>query len=558
MRVSTPRFSANRLLITFTAFLGMTTSVGIVLGWMNTGSRHWRSATLLLVFSLAFAIFLTHPNGLGNVRRSTHKWVPAALPAIFILTSVRWLFQPAGVRLAWLIDTWDGTTNPGVVTYSYITGSIGRDARVLSQWEMYPRAPHFLLSQIQHVLDLFGVQSISTRATTYALGLWVTYALVILAVGVLARAVLDTTHLTSRTSLMAIPLIQLPIGLSCFLDRTLFLHSLSFFAAIIGSIAQLAHWLTLRQQPKTTWKDVAVFALCTTVVIETFPLLLPVSLVTWLLFLLRSTRSGTTDGWKSIVVLALVSAIAMPRLHQQAVHSAASDHIALGGHIFALPVWTLLLAVAVMAFTIARTWCQSKNSAGGAVTAIAVAILLAPAVSWATVGNFDRVYGVNYYPKRVEYFGFLAALSLLPALVFSFPKLRNIKLSVRAFIIFICAVATFFVCLGPGRKPTVVARDSGTAKLVTAALREAAFESESIIANGDTYSSTLASMLSNLLDLRNWSRGYVNERLLGFYQQVSVRLNVEPDESLCDILTDSRAVIVRLDGGIANRERCRR
>jgi hypothetical protein len=558
MRVSTPRISANRLLITGTSFLGLTTTVGIVLGWVDGGSRRWWTAAILLLGAFALSLLITRRNHPSNNVPTALDFLPALLPTAFVLAASRWLFQPAGVRLSWLIDTWDGTTNPGVVTYSYITGSIGRDSEVLTQWEAYPRAPHFLLAQIQHLLDLFGTQSISSRTTVYALGLWVSYAFVLLAVGVLARAILDSFGITSRLSSLVVVMVQLPLGLSWFTEKTLFLHSLSFLASILASIAMLSHWLNVRRRLTASWRDVAVLALSTTVVVETFPLLLPVPLAVWFLFLLHLGCGVPTDGWKGIVVGALVLGIAAPRLYQQAVHSAATDHVSTGGHLLALPTWAVIASLVAVVVGSLRFGFSSKSSRQGVLAVVLLAIASVPGVAWIMVGNFDRTYGVNYYPKKVEIFAFIAILAFVPALILGFGWFRRVDINRRTTAFAVAMVSLLFLVLGPGRSLRLAPSESVSARLVSAALEEAAFESESIIVSGDTYSSTLASMLSNLLDERNWSRGYVNERLLGLYQQLSVRLNAEPDESLCNIPTDGRAVIVRIDGGQTSRARCRR
>jgi hypothetical protein len=550
--------SATRLVLFANSFLGTTTSIGIVLGWTGTGSHGPMSSLALLACGLSASHFITRKHSTSTERSESTEKSVVLLPLLFLLLSGRWLLRPVGSRLSWLASTWDGTTNPGVVTYSFLKGSIGRDFSSISQWQSYPQAPHFLLGQVQNLAEILGTQSASSRATIYALGLWTTYALLILSVGVLAQELLHSVESSSRLISIAVPTIQMPLILPWFLERTVFLHSLSLLTSLIASTAMITQWLHMRSQPVTRWRELVVFALCTTAVIESFPLLLPIPIVIWILTLLDLRRRQLENSGRSAVIVCLLLAVAAPRILLQAQQNAANSHVSIGGHILAIPTPLVYLAAAFVLFSSVRLASSKTFAASRSLVTIILSIASVPLLTWIQVGNFDRTYGVNYYPKKCEYAAFVVLLGFVPLILLGNEKLRRVNPMKSWTCVMITITCLFGAYFGPLRLPRMPNPNSSIARLTSEALNEASLPSESLIISEDTPASILASMLSNQLNTRTWSLGYVNDHLTSLYQQLSVRLNVDSDAELCALLSDSSGSILRLSETDVSREKCRR
>jgi len=329
LRSALETLRVNPLMVAI-ATLGNLTCLGLLLGYLNLRSTSFISASSVLLVSLSAALRLT-----GGVLTS-HEPRPRSntaliVPLLFLLAGCRWLFRPSDVRLSWLFRTWDGITNPGLVTYSKITGNIGSDISTLTQWETYPRAPHFALGQLSRVAEGLGYGNTSHRLTIYAVGLWFTYSLVILGIGTVIKRAGDALKLNNRrTSVVAI-LAQLSVVVSGFLDKTLLLHSLSFLACIAVCLSLIALWVDHVNDVELKWQQVLLGALHLVVIVETFPLIYVFVTVYFGLFFRRFVASESFKDPLAVASLVVPFAIIGPRLLQQMRVATASNHVEAGG-----------------------------------------------------------------------------------------------------------------------------------------------------------------------------------------------------------------------------------
>ena len=547
--------SPTRSVVSSSTTLGVITCLGLIGGLLDVKSSSFMSALFVLSVGIAIGIAATPCFSGAPPGHSAQTAITLIIPTLFFGSAVRWLFRPASIRLSWLFDTWDGTTNPGVVTYSMVTGNIGHDTAILSQWETYPRAPHFAIGQVARLAEGVGLTSASDRTTIYAIGLWFTYALMVAAVGIVSIRLAYVVGVDNRVARWGALLSQAFLVLATNLEKTLLLNSLSFLSCIAASVSLVAVWLSINQRDELRWRDSLVVSLHIVVVVETFPLILPFIAVILAVIVAQFRRRIPFQSSAAILSLSVPLAIAAPRLLDQFQHSTQTDHVSTGGHLLGLSTG-LVVALGVIGAVGAAMLAFSHRS-GRYASFLLVGSILVPAAAWAMVGNFDRTYGLNYYPKKVELFTLVVIVAMAPVAFLRLLSCFTRRLGAKMGGIATATLVVIALWNGPLTTPRVIALNNPARQYIIAAFGEADRASESVVFGPNGMMSALSSMMSNLVDKHYWSVGYTNDRLVTIFQQISVASPNSAPDQLCSFVTRRPAVVVALGQGSPTRLRCR-
>ena len=552
IRFGTP--SPSQLVVGSSASLGGITCLGLLGGLVGVRSTNSFSALLVVAAGIALGVFAAQRLDVESSAHSRTDRFTLVVPGLFLAAGLRWLVRPASIRLSWLFDTWDGTTNPGVVTYSMVTGNIGHDTSIVSQWETYPRAPHFAIGQVARLAEGVGLSSATDRTTIYALGLWFTYSIMLAAVGLVAVRLAQVLGFDRRVALPIALVAQAFLCLATNLEKTLLLHSLSFLTCIAVCMSLVVVWLSLEQRDELHWRGLLLFSLHIVVVVETFPLVLPFVAVIVMVMVARFGKQIPFQSPFAMASLIVPLAIATPRLLDQFQHSTQTDHVATGGHLLALSSG-LVVALGLVGILGAIVF-AFRHRVGRHAAIVLVGSILVPAAAWVMVGNFDRTYGLNYYPKKVELFTLVVVVAMAPvALLRPLRQFRRHLVGKAAGAI-TAALVVLAIWNGPLSTPSTIPADSPARRYITAAFDEADNSSESVVFGPNVMMSTYASMMSNLIDKKYWSVGYTNDRLLTIFQQLSVADPNTAVQQLCSVLIRKPAVAAVVGATTSYRKRC--
>jgi len=545
---------AERLAIASVVCLGAIASLGILGGLLDVRSVSFLSAVAVVATGITCGLVTTRGSQRAGVDDVDVGRSVVIVPMVFLLSAARWLIRPAGTRLSWLVDTWDGTTNPGVVSYSVVSGNIGRDTTVLSQWETYPRAPHFAVAQLARIAEGFGFGSATDRATIYAIGLWFTYAVMLLAVGVVAMKLSYALGVPSRLAIVGAVVAQSMLMLAGNLEKTLLLHSLSFIACIACCVSLVAVWISLDHATQISPRHLLVLSLHIVVVVETYPLMLPFVVVVLGLLVHRHRGRIPLHSVGAVTAFALPLAIAAPRLLGQAQNSVTENQVSGGGHLLFLSSFAVLVVVVVS--TVAVGILATSHRPGRGAALVLAGAIAVPVAAWLLVGNFDRTYGANYYPKKAELFVLVVVAAVVPAALLKALSRLITRMGPASMAVTMVVVVLMATWNGPLSLPRLIESSSQSRRYVDIALHEADNPSEVVIFGSNVTMSTYTSMLANLLDKNYWSVGYANDRLLRMFQQISVAKKETPPQELCKMVSRRPAELVIVDSKSTKRISC--
>jgi hypothetical protein len=172
------------------------------------------------------------------------------------------------------------------------------------------------------------------------------------------------------------------------------------------------------------------------------------------------------------------------------------------------------------------------------------------------VGNFDRTYGLNYYPKKVELFTLVVVVAMAPVALLRPLRQFSRHFGGKAAGAITAALVVLAIWNGPLSTPRTIPADNPARRYITAAFNEADNSSESVVFGPNVLMSTYASMMSNLVDKKYWSVGYTNDRLLTIFQQLSVADPNTAVQQLCSVLSRTPAVAAVVGATRSYRKRC--
>jgi hypothetical protein len=261
------------------------------------------------------------------------------------------------------------------------------------------------------------------------------------------------------------------------------------------------------------------------------------------LFVPRGVRDSTVanERWGTgvflVVLLAFVAVSVMALVTYQD-RVAASASFQQGGQLFPVPIGWLIAALALSGVVLVALLVSKKMTAAFAFLCVVSGAVMVPAVIWAIVGNFDRSFGVNYYPKKAEY---VTLVMLVPiatgccAMVFDrlIRSTDRARVVSRITIVLVVVFGAAQVVRGPGE---YLVRKSGgnseAAGLLDAALAEARRPGMSVIFDERRPDLSInASLLSNYVDESFWSEPNSQTRNFVLGQQL---LGFQPGQSLTD------------------------
>lgn len=256
----------------------------------------------------------------------------------------------------------------------------------------------------------------------------------------------------------------------------------------------------------------------------------------------------------AVTAFALPLAIAAPRLFGQAQNSVAGNQVSAGGHLLALSSFAVLVVVVVS--TVAVGILATSHRPGRGAALVLAGAIAVPVATWLLVGNFDRTYGVNYYPKKAELFALVVVAAVVPAALLKALSWLITRLGPASMVVTMVVVVLAATWNGPLSVPRLIESSSQSRRYVDIALHEADNPSEVVIFGSNVTMSTYASMLANLLDKNYWNVGYANDRLVTMFQQISVAKKGTAPQGLCKILSHRPAELVIVDSRTTKRIFC--
>jgi hypothetical protein len=522
---------------------------GLLLGMASLDPPDVTGAILLVVASaLTIGVLRREARGRSGLRPEQldpgSVWV---IPAVFIgIVSWAALGGPEQ-RMQWILLQWDATSNPGAMATTRVLPSLDFLPKILTGWEGYPRGTHLVAGSFASIGSI-GSESFPESTVFGFYGfLWVIYALLILAAGLLAIRVVRLFHGGSTTEIFALFLAQTAFVTPFLTEHLLLLHSLSFMSSLL---AVMFLGLMVLDDVLGTCPTSLIYRslVCISVIVvvaSSYQILLPLVVLMCLpLFfswkhLVEVAATGTWFGVLTLVgALGSLAAALTALVSFQDRVSTGSVYDA-GGQLIPLPLTWLLTVLCISGFAVVRLSFMKRRRAAFAIFSIFVGSLVVPVVMWTIVGNFDRSFGVNYYPKKSEYVTFTMLVPVAAGVVAVLVGLcvRRIEPS-RAIQVAVIAPVLVFAAIqivrGPIEDLVRQSDNSQEAKgLLATALNEAKRPGMSIVYDYRRPDlSVNASLLSNYVDESFWREPGGQNRNVTVAQQL---LGFSPDRSLTDL-----------------------
>jgi hypothetical protein len=500
----------------------------------------------------------------GNAGASLRDPLAAwAIPVVF-LAIVGWVAVGGPVRrMQWVVLQWDAASNPGVVATTRVLPGLDFMPEVVTGWELYPRGSHALAGMFSTAGSLGQESFAKSTLVGFYSTVWVVYALLILAVGLLAIRVARLFRVSTAAEVAALVLAQSIFVTPFLMEHLLLMHSLSFMCSLLA-VVYLAI-VVLDDKSVSFSHRLLASAVTFIVVANSYPILLPLVLVmSFALFARRGTRGWIIENERCVntsffVVLLAFTAVSVMALVTYQDRVAASAGFQQGGQLIPVPFGWLITLVALSGAVLLALLLSKRLATAFAFLCVVSGAVMVPVVIWAIVGNFDRSFGVNYYPKKAEY---VTLTMLIPVAAGSFGVFVNslVRLMKGAQAIAQIAVALVFVfgatqvVKGPGEY--LVHRAGGTSEaagLLAAAIAEAGRPGMSIVFDQRRPDLSInASLLSNYVDESFWSVPNSQTRNFVLGQQILGLQSGQPLTDLCPFVnspTDGPGRIQELSTG---------
>ncbi len=493
---------------------GFVILVGIVFGYVNFNLDGW-SQTLLLITYLFSALWLSHRGCSSFQEKASMKREPSLLlviPGIFTLVSLVTVVLYPNRAIGYLLNTWDGSSNAGLVRGMEVAGSIDFSPETqIGPWISYPRGAHLLASWLAEVTSFSSEQIAENIAITFVFLTWVVYAFLILQIGRLANLTSEFVGL-GRTGL--------PISIICqgimlspmFLNEIVKLHSLAFITAMAIGMYAIVLVLGVLQRRNVSLSNYSMTsALLFVTACHTYPLVVPIVLVTLIppVFMRShfSLRFGMVDYIK-VLVSVMTYAIGTVSFLSLINATDPGNRYSMGGHIYVIEQRWIYLLITLSVIVVLFTWFRSKTVAC-VLGIIVTGLCIMWQGLWFLAESDERTYGVNYYPKKMEYFLVVLLLPVAFSLllfVWSSTKTNFARLQFWSMVfvsLFIVVTQTWGGFLNTLFFP--IKNDKISEKIVPLIIREAETPGRSVIWDSqDNYVSRSASFLANYLDRSSW------------------------------------------------------
>ena len=554
----------NRVSFSYMSLVGSVITIGLVAGFFSF--RVTDLVVRLCLLSIAFVLFLL------TVRRSklrpfsvTSLWHDSffmgIVPGFFLFTTgLLYALKPTR-NMHFLLATWDGSSNPGMVTGL-------REFEQLNAFpplrglETYPAGAHYVASWLADLFPSSIVNSPLMTIHSFTALLFVSYGLIILLIGQLTNELgkLLKQKKTTRLSmgLLAQSLLLTPF----FIVNLLMMFSLSFIIALTATLSLLLV-LVKNLKPLTVSPEVRpviAFSFALIIIMNTYQTFL---LIAFFMLVLLTANSNTRNIFAHSVksrsclsslmlcAFSLSLVVVQLTLTSDSVTSSTTSRFSMSGHIIAIDIrliWAIsLLSLGLLFFKSTRVL----------LGVFSISVCFTVLISWWLSESMSRAYGLNYYAKKSEYMLIVLLIPLAAACFGCF--LRQISVIHRLRIVesgIALAVIIFSsLCLLKGPydsllKPSL--ENTAEEELMDLALVEAGIPGRSVVWYDPRPDiSQIASLMSNYVDITTWVEPDFHSRTYIMAQQLSVWENKPWSES-CNFLGSrfGNGRIVSIESGL--------
>ena len=427
------------------------------------------------------------------------------LPAVYLVSFFRFTLFRAETGLSRFVNHWDVASNISLMVDSLTKGSLSMSEMI------YPRAPHFAAALSS---SLFGTASGSSPDRVFSIFVayeWFWMCFLLLSIGVFANAMAAILRLTKVMKYLLVFSSQLIFLVPSVKQNIFDFHSLSLLVGITMILIQVSLCLRFQFSADDVRLKTFILFLCLAVLMLTgftYPLL---AIVQILLLIVISIQSRSI--WSALIVqktlrgpLALLSLfLIFLTLFGLRYADAAWGQLAsratfsTNGAVLTADLSWLIILVALSFLSLLVISTRSiPKSIWFICVSYWIGIVSTVVLSWLAAGNFSREYGLNYYPKKMEWslFPILAvlAISALASLLNRTKTTQKI-----AAVLFFPLLLVFTLSLAKNTDPRI-SELKNRSRSLRIGLMEAKTPGTSLISSENELDTIHVSMLSNTLD----------------------------------------------------------
>jgi hypothetical protein len=470
----------------------------------------------------------------------------AVLPGLFMVGSSLNILMLLPNGPSYLLNTWDGSSNSGLVRGLEVNPSLQKSVALLTQWESYPNFAHLFTAVISRAVQAIAGDDPRTTATIFALAASAIYTVLILVTGLLATALSREVSASPQIPRIVGVLSQAIFFLPKMINDLLLMHSISFMTALVTVLAALLLTIRTNAEQNLRFPALVVCGWAAILVSGTYPLLNLFPLVLWFFNLFRYRKYLTVIQLAfGSVLLALGLSLTLNAL----VASNTASRFESTGHIYPLPAWVpvALIFGGVVGIIVART---------RQIRAL-TALLLVPTTGlfqylWLQAPSRSRAYGLNYYAKKFEYgvlvllwpvvvgilvtvMGGLADRYLFSvwrklAVVRNVPR-RSMAIAGLAASLLLCGASLFDNLVKPAQLD-----DSAKAEFA-ASMEEATRPGPGLVWNrANRAGSITPSLMANYLDASLWREPFLEDRNLRIFQSAQGAGLADAPARMCEVI----------------------
>jgi hypothetical protein len=539
-------------------YLGLISTAGLAAGIIDfrlVGNDYSR---YLLLFITLVTVKVSLSNAAPPSRNGDYAQalrVPLTiLFAIFLFTIISLSLEKH--KFAWLLNTWDGGSQPGIVTQIWHQGNINYVGEIPTGFIGYPRAVHFveaIIGSITHGPSY----SANFAVTFFAVLNIVFYCVLVVSIILLTISLTATYQNRSKKpvdmlSAMVASLVVLLVMFSSTMVKGLFfLHSVNFWIAITCVLVSVLISLRIISDRNRSDNfpvgpvDILCLTSCTTLTAHSYPVLLPLMfLVIATLCVLvgfkkppKLTIKLFSTGFLINLIVIVVGVISF--INVLSYPSTEGDRFKFTGALDVLPVLLVIATVVGSLTWLAHCYIKGKGSRKEIVfqSSFVIGSTGLWGALWILAGSFDRTYGLNYYPKKYEYYLLLAMLPFCAVLTgsiftnlaarFSRSAQRYVATPLIVGIVAISGLLDFAL--------QITKSNSDYQQLGSAVLFEANESGPSTIVASTGEISLPASIMANSIDLTFWDKPSPDVLLYNFGGNVIANSGVLSETRLCEI-----------------------
>lgn len=442
------------------------------------------------------------------------------LPGIYLVGFAVFQLALGTSGFSFLLNTWDGSSNPGLVRALEVTPNLTTSTSTVTQWESYPSFAHQFIAMISRTLQFVSSDNPRTTLVVFAFLSTTIYSLLVFHVGRLASTIVCRKTENKRAQNFAALLSQVVLLIPRIITDFALMHSVSFMMALTGTLVTINQALSGRHK-----RDLVSLGVATTLVSGTYPLLSLLPLLIWFVVAIVDQRAPLANLLASFAV-----APALVLTYLSLSLNSTSGRLQATGHIVALPSWLIPVMAGGIVLSVLPNVKQRTNALLAFVTLMVMCFWQ---FLWISSPSLSREYGLNYYAKKFEY----AALVLLVPVVIGLlcpialkgiarlmaarlqvvgpnaSLLRFLSATPRATAMALVAVSFVNVVV----IPTV--RDKVAHAELDAALKEAQRPGPGIVwFRGNEAKALTPSLMANYLDKSLWAEPFIEDLNLRLFQ----------------------------------------